>query len=76
MHVTAGLPSFYKPCFKKTWAQYLGAETNSMVQIYQQPGYYDFSLLTFSSSTKYLYWKAFGWNFSCWNGLNVLRNIS
>ena len=81
MYFKAGLPSFYEPCSKKNWTQYLGAHTNSIVQIYlcyssaklQQPCYYDFSTLTFSSYTKDLNGKTFGWNFSNWPGKYILN---
>ena len=65
VHFSAGLQSFYKHCSKKN-GLYLGVHTNWMLWIYpwvwhyKQPGYYDFSTLTFSDYIKYTYWETFG----------------
>ena len=57
MNSSAGLKSFYKPCSEKLvkFAKYLGAHTDLIIRMYfwvqhckfQQPGYYDFSVVTF-----------------------------
>ena len=72
MHFTAGLPSFYKSCSKKIgvnirvpmsvqqWYKYTSGYNTKL----QQPSYYEFSTLIFSSYKKHLYWEIFGWNFS------------
>ena len=78
MHFTAGLPSFYKFCSK-----YIGLSiwvpipnqcyeyTSGYNTKLQQPDYYGFSTLTFSSYTKHLHWESFGWSFSSLNGVNI-----
>ena len=74
MNFSAGLKSFYKPCSKKfrlniwvpiliQWYEYTLGTTLNL----QQPGYYDFTTLTFSNYTaskvimsiKHLYWENF-----------------
>ena len=81
MNFSGGLNSFYKPCSTKfvKFAQYLFAHADLTIWIhfrlqyckFQQPGYYDFSAVTFSNYITHILSEAFSQNFFNCNRVNV-----
>ena len=76
---------FLQTSILKNWTQYLSTHTNSTVQIYlwvqrckiQQPGYYDFSTLTFSNYMKHTYLEIFSGKDpgSMWDSITTEKNL-
>ena len=78
MNFSAGL-SLLTDLVLENLGSVFGCHADSSIQIwdtkFQQPGYHDFSVATFSNYflTHTLGWETFRWNFSSWNGVNVQR---